>query len=409
MAGRVCFISYHELGLKGKNRSTFERRFQANLEEALASYVKGLGPEVQRGAIAGPVQRITGHLTVEVRAARYWEDIARALARVPGTASVTLAYQGGRDLAEIEALSLRCFEEGLPAASFRVRAKRSNTDFAMGSMELASHLGSVLTAAHPVPVKMKGAELVVQVTIAGGSSYVSSRRIEGIGGLPTGSSGRVVSLLSSGIDSPVATWRILRRGAVGIGLHFSGAPATGTESERLVAEIGAVLARTGGLGQITIVPFGDIQREIASLVYSPLRILCYRRVMLAVACELARREGALALVTGESLGQVASQTLENIAVVSAVADRPILRPLIGSDKQEIIADAERIGTYEFSIQDASDCCTLFMPAHPETHASFEAMEQAWALLDVKRYVETCLQTARRLDFPSRNYRHRSSL
>jgi len=250
---------------------------------------------------------------------------------------------------------------------------------------------------------MKGAQLEIQVTIVGGSSYVSARRIKGVGGLPVGSSGRVVSLLSSGIDSPVATWRVLRRGAVGIGLHFSGRPATSDSSERLVAEIGQILSETGGLAKIVIVPFGDIQREIASRVYAPLRILCYRRMMLVVACELARREGALALVTGESLGQVASQTLENIAVVSAVADRPILRPLIGSDKQEIITDARRIGTYDLSIQDASDCCTLFMPPQPETHATFEAMEEAWGLLDVEGSVAACLESMVQIEFPCCNY------
>ena len=403
MAERVCFISYHELGLKGKNRGTFERRFQLNLDEALDSYVSRLAPGVKRSAIVGHVRHITGRYIVEVRDQQRWEEIARVLSRVPGCTSVTLAYQGGRDLGEIEALALRCFEEGLPAASFRVRAKRSNTDLEMTSMELAAHLGELLGATHPVPVKMKGADLEVQVTIVGGQSYVSSRRIEGIGGLPTGSSGRIVSLLSSGIDSPVATWRLLRRGAVGIGLHFSGRPATSDASERLVAEIGDILSETGGLARIWVVPFGEIQRDIASRVYAPLRILCYRRMMLKVACELARREGALALATGESLGQVASQTLENIAVVSAVADLPILRPLIGSDKQEIIAEARRIGTYELSIQDASDCCTLFMPPQAETHASFEAMEESWALLDVESAVATCLETATCIEYPCRNY------
>ncbi|MCL2881344.1 MAG: tRNA 4-thiouridine(8) synthase ThiI [Coriobacteriia bacterium] len=407
MTERVCFISYHELGLKGKNRSTFERRFQNNLDEALDLYVRREVPGHKRSLVVGKVQRITGRFTVDIYDPAHWEGIGRALAAIPGTSSVTLAYRGGRDLEEIEALSLRCYKETLPVASFRVRAKRSNTDFPMTSMDLARHLGDILIAAHPTPVKMKNAELVIQVTIVGGSSYVSARKIIGIGGLPTGSSGRVISLLSSGIDSPVATWRVLRRGAVGIGLHFSGRPATSDSSERLVTDIGDILARTAGLAKIEIVPFGDIQRDIASKVYAPLRILCYRRMMLAVACELARREEALALVTGESLGQVASQTLENIAVVSTIADRPILRPLIGNDKQEIIADARRIGTYDLSIQDASDCCTLFLPPQPETHATFEAMEEAWVLLDVESSVEACLASMTSVDFPCRNYRPRS--
>ena len=199
MADRVCFISFHELGLKGKNRPTFERRFQMNLEEALDRYLSSLPQPVKRQTIVGHVRRITGRFTVEVFDAEHWESIAAALAKVPGTSSVTLAWRGGRDLGEIETLSLRCFKEALPTGSFRVRAKRSNTDFAMSSMDLAHHLGEVLIDVCPVPVKMKGAELEIQVTIVGGDSYISSRRIEGVGGLPTGSSGRVVSLLSSGI------------------------------------------------------------------------------------------------------------------------------------------------------------------------------------------------------------------
>ncbi len=183
----------------------------------------------------------------------------------------------------------------------------------------------------------------------------------GVGGLPVGSSGKVVCLLSSGIDSPVATWKLARRGAVCIGVHFSGRPQTSDASEYLVDDIARVLERTGCIARVYTVPFGDYQREIALTVPPELRVIMYRRLMFKVAEALAARERAGALVTGESLGQVASQTLDNIRATDDAVDLPVFRPLIGTDKLEIIREAERLGSYEISSQDAPDCCTLFMP------------------------------------------------
>jgi len=188
----------------------------------------------------------------------------------------------------------------------------------------------------------------------------------------------------------VASWRMLKRGSIVLGLHFSGRPATGTASERLVQELADVLAQTGGLSRIYVVPFGDIQREIASIVEPSLRVIMYRRLMLVIAQELARSQNAKALVTGESLGQVASQTLDNIVATDAVTTMPVLRPLIGSDKEEIINEARRIGTFDLSIQDAEDCCTLFMPRKPETHARAEQVAASWDLLDIDSLVVRAL-------------------
>jgi thiamine biosynthesis protein ThiI len=225
-----------------------------------------------------------------------------------------------------------------------------------------------------------------------------------VGGLPVGSAGTVVSLLSSGIDSPVATWRMIRRGAVAVGVHFSGRPQVGDASERLVAELGRVLATTGGLGRIYIVPFGDLQKEISLLSPPDLRVLLYRRLMIRVSEVIARVERGRALVTGESLGQVASQTLENIAAVDEAATMPVLRPLIGSDKLEIMAEARRIKTYELSIQDADDCCTLFMPRNPETHARLKAVLDAWDGLPVDRMVADAIAALEWVDYRSPAYR-----
>ncbi len=202
----------------------------------------------------------------------------------------------------------------------------------------------------------------------------------------------------------MATWRIIRRGAVAVGVHFSGRPQTNDLSEHVTDEIAQVLARTGGLARLYIVPFGDLQREISLAAPPDLRILLYRRLMVRVAEAIAAEERAGALVTGESLGQVASQTLENMAAVDAAATMPILRPLSGHDKQEIIAEARRIGTYELSIQPHADCCTLFMPRTPETHANVWQVERGESELDLKRMVSDALASLEWRDYGCVAYR-----
>ena len=213
-----------------------------------------------------------------------------------------------------------------------------------------------------------------------------------------------MSLLSSGIDSPVATWKLARRGAVCIGVHFSGRPQTSDASEYLVDDIAQVLERTGCIARVYTVPFGDYQREIALTVPPELRVIMYRRLMFKVAEELGRRERAGALVTGESLGQVASQTLDNIRCTDAAVDMPVFRPLIGTDKLEIIAEAERLGTFEISSQDAPDCCTLFMPRSPETHAKLPAVLEAEAPLPIERWVTEIADAAEVRDYACPAYK-----
>jgi thiamine biosynthesis protein ThiI len=198
--------------------------------------------------------------------------------------------------------------------------------------------------------------------------------MKGVGGLPVGTAGNVVCLLSAGLDSPVAAWRMMRRGATVTALHFSGRPETADTSEHLVRELIATLRPFGGIERLCVVAFGGYQREIADHVPPELRVIFYRRLMFAVANEVARRFSAKALVTGESLGQVASQTLDNILAVDAVARYPVFRPLIGTDKQEIIDDAQRLKTFDISSQNHEDCCTLFMPRNPETHAKLARVE-----------------------------------
>ncbi|MCL2526178.1 MAG: tRNA 4-thiouridine(8) synthase ThiI [Coriobacteriia bacterium] len=398
----VCFISFHELALKGRNRSVFEKRLRDNLEACLKA----------SDIATGQVKRIAGSLTVVVHDPEKAGECAHLLAQVPGVTAVAIAYKIDRDWEHICEVALKACREAAPAQgayTFKVESRRSATDYPKNSMDISREVGAYVLAAtidEGASVRMKNPDVLISIKIVGGSTYISTLKIKGIGGLPSGSSGKTVSLLSSGIDSPVASFRMIKRGSVVLGLHFSGRPQTGSESEHLVLEIGQVLARTGGLARIYVVPFGDIQREIASIVEPSLRVIMYRRLMLVIAEKLARSQKAKALITGESLGQVASQTLDNIVATNEAVSMPILRPLIGTDKEEIINEARHIGSFDISIQDADDCCTLFMPRNPETHAQPKQVAASWELLDIEEMCDRALASIEVHDFSTRFGAHK---
>ena len=393
MFERICLVHYHEVGLKGRNRASFEHRLLSNMEAALVAF------ELKE------VCRISGHLLVVFENADDLELAAEILLQVPGVARVSRGWRCAREPEEYN----RCAELAMMDCgefeSFKVVARRSNTDYPIDSMQLNQLVGAHLCAFAPdKKVKMKDPDVKVHVEIIQGSAYVFSRSDRGIGGLPVGSAGKVVSLMSGGIDSPVATWKLMKRGAVIVGVHFSGAPVTDDASEYIVDDIAHALAPAGGIGRIYTVPFGKYQKAIASECPPPLRIVLYRRLMFRVAQGIARIERAKALVTGESLGQVASQTLENIAAVNAAVDIPVLRPLIGSDKLEIIDVAKRIGTFEISSRPADDCCTLFMPRSPETHARIVDCERAEQDVPIDAWVEEILSNLEYRDYPCPAYK-----
>lgn len=388
MTERVCLVHYHEIGLKGKNRSTFENRLLANIEHALRHY------DVAR------VCRISGHLLVEDRSGLASTEMAHAISRVPGVARVSLAYRCALDENEYCAAAVNTLGQ-VPGAwsSFKVHARRSSTTYERHTLEMNQIVGSALCAAFPDKlVRMHGPDVTVVVHAVQGNAYVYADTGPGVGGLPVGTAGKVVSLFSSGFDSPVATWMVGRRGAVCVPIHFSGRPMTSDDSEWLCQDIVDALAPSGVIGRLYVVPFGEHQRQISLAVPQSLRVIMYRRVMFAVAERLALVEGAKALVTGESLGQVASQTLDNIAVVNEMVSMPVLRPLIGSDKQEIMRRAEELGTHAISSQDAPDCCTLFMPRRPQTHARAREVHEAWELFDHEAMIEQLLEGIEYVDF-----------
>ena len=393
MASRVCLVHYHEIGLKGKNRARFERILMDNIKAALAAFS------------VSTITRISGHILVTFSVAGEAERAFKIIRTVPGVARVSLAFHTNREPHEYERAAIQALREFGPFDSFKVVAKRSNTDYELSSMDLNRQVGEVLCEAFPdKKVLMKGCDAQVHVLVVQGSVYVYARSERGVGGLPQGSAGKVVSLLSSGIDSPVASWLMARRGAVVVPVHFSGRPQTADTSEYLCRDIIEAMGPGVQVGRMYVVPFGDCQREISIACPSDLRVIMYRRVMYSVAERIARIEGAKAIVTGESLGQVASQTLENIMAVNEVVELPVFRPLIGSDKQEIIARAEEIGTYDISTQTAPDCCTLFMPRRPETHAKLDEVHEAWEQFDHEAMIQYLVDNVEYVDFDAPTYK-----
>lgn len=396
---RICLVHYHEIGLKGHNRKAFEERLLKNLEALLSPF-----PVVT-------IHRISGRLCVFFKEGTSSEvalEAAAVIARVPGVARVSSGFKCERDIDQMTEAGIAAMAEAGEMSSFKVHARRSHTDFPVGSQDMNRIIGGNLSDAYPnVAVKMKDPDVTVGIEVVQNASYVYARSEPGVGGLPVGSSGRVVSLLSSGIDSPVASWRMARRGAIVIGVHFSGRPQTSDASEWLVDDIAQVLERTGCIARVYVVPFGDCQREISLSAPPELRIILYRRLMFKVAEEIARRERAGALVTGESLGQVASQTLDNIRCTDAAVECPVFRPLIGTDKIEIIREAQRLGTFEISSQDAPDCCTLFMPRNPETHAKIPRVLEAESALPIDQWVAQLANAAEIHDYACPSYKKRA--
>ncbi|MBI2169997.1 MAG: tRNA 4-thiouridine(8) synthase ThiI [Actinobacteria bacterium] len=375
----VLLIHYHEIGLKGRNRSTFERALKRNLAGAL-------------GEAAGGVRLVPGR--VEVRSPGP-EALDRVL-RVFGVANAAPAWVVPADLDMIVAAGVevaRRADADSTFATFAVRARKARTDFGPSSQRVNEVLGEAIRIGLDKRVDLSKPQTTVRVEIVENRAYVSAQKFDGPGGLPVGTAGPVVSLLSAGIDSPVATWRLMRRGADPIAVHFHGQPFTDRSSEQKVARIVARLQAFGYRRPWWSIPMGEQQREITLAASSSLRVLLYRRLMLRVAEAVAEREGALAVVTGESLGQVASQTLENLGAVGVVATRPLLRPLVGTDKAEIIAEAERIGTFEISAEAHQDCCTLFEPRDPATRASAAELDTAEDAYDVGGMVKACLEAA----------------
>jgi tRNA uracil 4-sulfurtransferase len=381
----LLLAHYHEIGLKGRNRPRFERALRSNLRQAL-------------GDSAGRVRLVSGR--VEITEPK--PDALERVTRVFGVANVAPVLVARAELDAIVATAVDVARDAdtlTPFQTFEVRARRARTPFDITSQVVNETVGDAIRLGLSKRVDLSRPDVSVRIEIVHDKAYISAAKVPGPGGLPVGTAGPVVTLLSAGIDSPVATWRMMRRGADPIGVHFHGQPFTDRSSEQKVTQLIDVLARWGYRQPWWSVPMGEAQREITLSAPSSLRVLLYRRLMVRVAEGVAARHGALAVVTGESLGQVASQTLENMAAVESVATLPLLRPLVGTDKVEIIDEARRVGSYDVSAIAHQDCCTLFEPRDPATHASAAELDEAEAGYDIAALVADCLEQAEKRSAP----------
>ncbi len=375
---KVFIVHYGEVGLKGKNRSFFENRLVRNIRQAL------------EGTEYADVRRIHGRLLVTLSTNADIPEIQRRLGAVMGIAHFELCRVTEQSMEAIKDGALEWIQ-GHEFQTLKVETRRANKQFPLTSPEISAEVGGHLLKHTGARADMHHPDVVCWIEIVEKSAYIYTDKIRGVGGLPVGASGKVLVMLSGGIDSPVAAWRMMKRGAKAIFVHFHSYPYTDKASLEKAAELVGILAKSNHRTQVYCVPFAEIQREIVTKTPAPFRVILYRRMMVRIAARIAERDGALALITGESLGQVASQTLANLKVIEDVARLPILRPLIGDDKEEIVNLAQRIGTFDVSTLPHQDCCSLFVPDHPATNAAIEDARAAEDALEVDALVEQALK------------------
>lgn len=384
-------VHYQEIALKGRNRPWFIDRLAAGLRAATADL------DVAR------VRPLMGRIELQLGPAARWPAVRERLGRVFGVANFARAGSAGREVDEIAGAILRRLDEpgaagAGRAASFRVRASRADKTYPLTSPAIEREVGGRIKAATGWRVDLDAPDLAIGVEILPDRVFYTLGKEPGPGGLPTGTSGAVLCLLSGGIDSPVAAWRLMKRGCRVRFVHFHAYPILSRASLDKALEITELLTRHQLRSRFYSIRFGEIQRTIVLSAPPPLRVVLYRRMMMRIAERVAGACGAKALVTGESVGQVASQTIENLAVINDGVGLPVLRPLIGSDKEEITREARRLGTYPVSIVPDQDCCTLFVPRRPATRARREDVERAERDLPVAELVDRAAAEAERRDF-----------
>ena len=367
-------IHYHEIALKGENRPLFIRRLISNIEKASET----LGIE----RVLAPRGRIVIYFSDRTS----WEKVLARLEKVFGIANFSPIWKCSTNLKTLKK-TISTMIEDRTFSSFRIAARRAHKGYPLTSMEVNDRLGRFVQEQSNAQVILKDPELTIFVEILKEEAFIYLEKHPGPGGLPVGVSGTVACLLSGGIDSPVAAYHMMKRGCRVVFVHFHGHPYLSKASLEKAEDLAEHLTPYQWHSKLYAVPFGEIQRQIVLSVPPPLRVVLYRRFMFKIAEELGLREGAKALVTGESLGQVASQTLDNLGAISDGTQMPILRPLIGWDKQEIISRAQTLGTYPISILPDQDCCRLFIPSHPSTGASLADVRKAEGHLDIHGLVK----------------------
>ena len=382
-----AIVKTHELALKGKNRPWFMRKLTDNLRIA----TRGSG-----------VERIwKGQLMVGLTLSdeECWPEVKSRLKEVFGVAKFYKAYELPQDLDGLKA-RIPEFLEGRTFSSFRITTNRADKRFPMNSEEVNRDLGAFVKDLTGAQVNLKYPELSIYVDIQTSGFLIYFDEVKAHGGLPVGVSGKVAVMLSGGIDSPVAAWQMMKRGCQAMFVHFHSYPLVDRTSMEKAVDLVEHLNRHQYESNLFMVPLGEIQKKIILTCPPSYRVVLYRRFMVRITEVLARRNRAKAIITGESCGQVASQTLENIAVVNQSAGMPILRPLIGHNKEEIVNMAQNIGTFTTSILPDQDCCTLFVPKHPETKADLDTVLRLEESLSVDEIVKDAVENTERRHFAS---------
>ena len=382
----IILIKNGELALKGLNRSTFEDMLVKNIKRRLlASVGKFQFTKSQSTIIAEPVDEDID-----------FEEAVETLKKVFGIAAFSRAAIAEKDFDSIKDVALEYLGDELRGVkTFKVNAKRSDKKFPMTSPELCREVGAhLLRNISTLSVDVHNPDIIVTVEVRDKNVFIHGNQIKGAGGMPVGSAGRVALLVSGGIDSPVAGWMMAKRGLQLNAIHFAAPPYTSKRAEMKVHDLVSIVAKYSGRVNFAVVNFTEIQETIKEKCPEELFTIIMRRLMMKIAVLIAQRDGCGALVTGESLGQVASQTLGAIACTDAVSDMPVFRPLIGMDKDEIITISRKIGTFETSILPYEDCCTVFTPKHPRTRPTLELIEKAESAVDFSEMIDRAVEGTR---------------
>jgi thiamine biosynthesis protein ThiI len=384
-------VHYQELALKGKNRPWFLGRLVRHLRHAVSDLD------------VTSVRALMGRIEVVLGPSLPVEAVSERLRRTFGVANFSLAGRTSLDLDTIAQAILGDLGDRT-CRSFRVSARRADKRFPLTSPQIEREVGGRIKQDRGWAVNLDDPELDIRLELLTDQAFYFFGKDRGPGGLPTGTAGRVACLLSGGIDSPVAAHRMMKRGCTVTFVHFHSYPILSRASQEKARELVALLTRWQHRSRLYLVPFGEIQQQVVLSVPGPMRVVVYRRLMLRIAERIARDRHCQALVTGDVVGQVASQTLENLSVVGSVATLPLLRPLIGMDKDEIMAEAQTLGTYPISIIPDQDCCTLFTPRNPMTRGKLHEVEKAELNLPIADLVDRAVADAAVEDseFPRKN-------
>lgn len=382
---KVILIKNGELVLKGLNRSTFEDMLVKNLKRRLSPLGEFTFIKSQSTIIAEPLDENVD-----------FDEAVERVGRVFGIVGFSVAGVSEKDIGKIKEDTLEMLSDELrEAKTFKVNAKRSDKKFALTSPEICREVGGFLLSKIPsLKVDVHNPDIIVTVEVRDKNVFIHGNQLKGAGGMPVGSSGRAALLISGGIDSPVAGYMMAKRGLTLDAIHFAAEPYTSKRAEMKVRQLASIVARYSGRINFMVVPFTEIQEAIKDNCPEELFTIIMRRMMMRIALRLAEKDNCKALITGESLGQVASQTIGALACTDAVCTMPVFRPLIGMDKEEIVTIARKIDTFETSLLPFEDCCTVFTPKHPRTRPELEYIEKAEAAFDFAPLIEKAITDTR---------------